>query len=417
MEFFGRRSSAGPDAAHRLLDTPGGPAPEGYTPGEPVDGEVAVHFADDPRKLYQLKQWLPVFELLDERHHVVVVLRDPATLAELSALTPLRCVLAPAVPDLIDLYEISDFKVAVYVNNSGHNFESLTQRRIQHVHVNHGESDKVCMVSNQVKAYDRVFVAGPNAVARHRAALMSFDHDKLVPVGRPQLDLRPAPLLAPTDRRTVLYAPTWEGENASNNYTSVDVFGPEIVAAALAVPDVRVVYKPHPRVPLSPLPSMVDSHDAIVRLVEDAARRDPDAGHQVRADGDILAVFPGCDLIVTDVSSVGLDFLYLRPEQPMFIADRREDRARLLAEAPIAAAADIVDSTTLAALTATITDRLAADARRADRRAARRGYFGDLGPGESTARFLDAVTETAELRDRELALLAEARTSTPGRSA
>ncbi|EWC58849.1 putative integral membrane protein [Actinokineospora spheciospongiae] len=418
MGFFGRRRSTGSGIdPHRLLDSPRGPQPAGYVPGEPVLGEVAVYFADDPRKLYQLKQWLPVFELLDERHPVVIVLRDLASLAELSTLTPLRCVLAPTFPDLVDLYEVSDFKVAVYVNNSVHNFHSLTQRTMLHVHVNHGESDKVCMVSNQVKAYDRVFVAGPNAVARHHAALIGFDDAKLVPVGRPQLDLRPAPLLPPTDRRTVLYAPTWEGENASNNYTSVDVFGPRIVEAALAVPGTRVVYKPHPRVVVSPLPSVAADHREIIRLITEADRLDPAAGHRVHLTGDILAVFPGCDLIVTDVSSVGLDFLYLRVDQPMFIADRYDDRERLLAAAPVAAAADIVDSSTVADLAATIADRLAADPRRADRHAARRGYFGDLGPGESTARFLAAIDETAATRDSGLALLAEGRTSTPGRSA
>ncbi|WP_158075580.1 CDP-glycerol glycerophosphotransferase family protein [Actinokineospora bangkokensis] len=382
-----------------------------------MPGEVAVYFADDPRKLYQLKQWLPVFELLDAHHPTVVITRNERTAAELAGLTALRVVLAPSFPDLVELYETSDFKVAVYVNNSVHNFHSLMQRRVLHVHVNHGESDKVCMVSNQVKAYDRVFVAGPNAVARHRAALIGFDEAKLVPVGRPQLDLRPQPLLAPSGRRTILYAPTWEGENASNNYTSVDVLGPRVVAAALAVPGTRVVYKPHPRVPVSPLPSVAEAHREVVRLVEAAARLDPDAGHQVHATGDILAVFPGCDLIVTDVSSVGLDFLYLRVDQPMFIADRYDDRDRLLREAPVAAAADVVDSSTIADLTATLTARLADDTRRGDRHAARRGYFGDLGPGESTTRFLAAITETAALRDACLAALADGRASAPGRSA
>ncbi len=64
-----------------------------------------------------------------------------------------------------------------------------------HIHVNHGESDKVSMVSNQAKAYDKVFVAGEAAVRRHRAALVDFDESTLVRVGRPQLDLNPTPTL------------------------------------------------------------------------------------------------------------------------------------------------------------------------------------------------------------------------------
>jgi hypothetical protein len=45
----------------------------------------------------------------------------------------------------------------------------------------------------------------------------------------------------PSPRRTVLYAPTLQGESASNNYTSLDVLGEAIIAAALAVPDVCLV--------------------------------------------------------------------------------------------------------------------------------------------------------------------------------
>src|SRR5262249_7350732 len=100
----------------------------------------------------------------------------------------------------------------------------------------HGESDKVSMASNQAKAYDRVLVAGEAALRRYREALIEFDERRFVPVGRPQLDLRPEPVLPPTARRTVLYAPTWEGENAANNFTSVDVHGPAIAAATLPLP-------------------------------------------------------------------------------------------------------------------------------------------------------------------------------------
>jgi len=361
---------------------------------------VVVYFADDPPRLYQLRQWLPVFERLDGRHRVLIVTRDPRTYAQVCRLTPLSCVLAVAFPDLVDLYESGDHKIAIYVNNSAHNFQSLTARRMLHVHVNHGESDKVCMASNQVKAYDRVFVAGEAAVRRHRAALMEFDETRLVRIGRPQLDLRPTSVLPPTGRRTILYAPTWEGENSSNNYTSIDVYGPSIVAAMLALPDVRVVYKPHPRVATSLDPGMAAAHRQITGLLEAAAGRDPAGGHRMQATADILAVFPGCDLMITDVSSVGLDFLYLWPDKPLFMTDRRNDRERLHADAPVSRCADIVDAASIDVLGRTLAARLARDQHRAAREATRRYYFGDLAPGESTERFLAAVEEAVVTRDR-----------------
>ena len=402
MGFLTNRRARKDEDPHRFLDTPSGPRPHGYVPGEGVRGEVAVYFADDPRKLYQLRQWLPVFERLDAHHPLVIITRHPKTYAELGELTGLRRVLAPAFPDLMNLYEASDFKAGVYVNNSVHNFHALRQPRMLHVHVNHGESDKVCMVSNQVKAYDRVFVAGDAAIYRHRAALIGFDESRLVPVGRPQLDLSPEPLLPPTSRRTILYAPTWEGENASNNYTSVDVLGPQIMAAALAVPDVRVVYKPHPRVAISPLPSMAGAHQQIVELLETAAQRDPGAGHRYVAAGDILAVFEGCDLMITDVSSVGLDFLYRRAGRPMLIADRYDDPRRLHNEAPISRCADVVDSATVGDLTERLTGLFTTDPHRAARETMRKYYFGDLAPGESTERFVAAIGDAIATRDHLL---------------
>ena len=381
------------DDPHRYLNGVHVCQPQGYTPGESVDGEIVVYFADDPRKLYQLRQWLPVFDLLDQRHPVVIVMRNAEAYAALGGLTRLRALLVPTWPDLASVYETSDFRMVIYVNNSTYNFQSLGAPAMAHVHVNHGESDKICMVSNKVKAYDRVFVAGEAAVRRHRAALVDFDEDKLVRVGRPQLDLRPEPMLVPTDRPTILYAPTWEGENSSNDYTSVEVYGETILAAALAVPGARVVYKPHPRVISSTTPAIVGAHERLVRMLDHVMEEDPNAGHRAELDSDILAVIPSCDLMITDVSSVGLDFLYLRREQPVFITDRHSDRTQINTEVPISRCADVIDATTIGDLTKMLIARLAHDEHRTGRVEMRRYYFGDLAPGESTARFLSAIDE------------------------
>jgi hypothetical protein len=200
----------------------------------------------------------------------------------------------------------------------------------------------------------------------------------------------------------VLYAPTWEGDADNNCYTSVDVFGPQIVRALLTVPGVRVVYKPHPKVTTSEDPTVAAGHRAILALLDQASAADPEAGHEAILDGDILAVFAHCDAMVTDVSSVGLDWLYLRTEAPLLLTDRWEDRDRLLSDAPISRVADVVDSANLDTLAELVASRLADDAHREDRTAMRQHYFGDLAVGESTERFLAAVTELATLRDRLL---------------
>ena len=363
---------------------------------------VIAYFADDPTRTYQLTQWLDVLEVLHESHPVGIVARDPDSAVLLGSRTTLPVFSAPTFPELTALYGELDAKVALYCNNSMLNFQSLIDGRLLHVHINHGESDKQSMASNNAKAYDRVFVAGEAAVQRHAAGLLEFDLGRLVRIGRPQLDLRPASLLVPSSRRTVLYAPTWERRRGVQrlHLGGHDRGGDR--PAILAVPDARVVYVPHPKVTNSLTPAVREAHREILGLVSEAAWREPDAGHATILGGDILAVMPDCDAMVTDVSSVGLDWLYLRTEKPIFITDRHQDAERFRMEVPVSRCADVIDDSNLTDLTALLTARLEHDEHHLARVAMRHHYFDDIQVGDSTTRFLDAVSGLVTLRDRLL---------------
>jgi hypothetical protein len=368
---------------------------------------VIAYFAGDPSRTYQLVQWLEVLASLDDVHPVCIVLRDPTSAPVITGRTDLPVHVAETLPELTELYAALDARVVLYCNNSAQNFESLLDGRRLHVHVNHGESDKQSMASNNAKAYDRVFVAGEAAVQRYVTGLLEFDASRLVRVGRPQLDLRRTPLVGPSARRTVLYAPTWEGDAEYNDYTSVDTMGEAIARAVLAVPDVRLVYKPHPQVVNSRTPAVADGHRGILRLMAEALREEPDAGHEPVLGGDILAVMPACDAIVTDVSSVGLDWLYLHTDKPVFLTDRHDDAEALRAQIPISRCADIIDTDALDGLTALLADRLERDEHQLARMAMRHHYFDDLHVGDSTARFLGAVSELVALCEQLLADVAD----------
>jgi len=251
---------------------------------------VIAYFGDDPTRLYQLAQWLPVLEILDETHPVGILARDPETADLTAGLTRLPVFAAPDFDEMHELLPELDAKVAVYCNNSMRNFQSLIDSRMLHVHINHGESDKQSMVSNNAKAYDRVFVAGEAAALRIERGLLAFDTTRLVRIGRPQLDLQPEPLIEESSRTTVLYAPTWEGDAEYNDYSSVDLFGEQIVRSVLAQPEVRLVYKPHPKVTTSLTPRIADGHRRILELLAEAAASDPEAGHVAILEGDILAL-------------------------------------------------------------------------------------------------------------------------------
>ena len=137
---------------------------------------VIAYFADDPTRTYQLIQWLDVLAVLNKEHPVGIVLRDPESLPVVQSRTDLPVFTAPSFPELTELYGELDAKVVLYCNNSMRNFQSLLDGRKMHVHINHGESDKQSMASNNAKAYDRVFVAG-EAAGKPTLTLRDSQHE------------------------------------------------------------------------------------------------------------------------------------------------------------------------------------------------------------------------------------------------
>jgi hypothetical protein len=366
--------------------------------------EVVVYFPETLARGYQLTQWLPVMEAVARERPVACVLRSPDTYAALSASTSLPLALLRRYEDVMAYYERGRSKVVLYVNHGQLNFQSLTHRTALHVHLNHGESDKRSSFSNQAKAYDRVFVAGEIAERRYLDNLLEFEPRRLVRVGRPPLDFAPGPALPPGPAPTVLYAPTWEGESADNDWSSVRRLGVPVVEQLLRLGTVRVLYKPHPRIAVSDDPEVRLAHRTIVRLLASTSPGDGLAGHAALDGVDVLAALASADVLVTDVSAVALDHLFLRPDRPIVLTDVRGDAQVLQAATPLAAGSDVVHAGNVAGLGALVTEQLDTDPRRADRLAVRKAYFGDLAAdGESTARFAAEVRRLCDLRDQLVA--------------
>jgi hypothetical protein len=394
-------------AANKLREY-GASEPDGFDITAIPSADIALYFPDTPHKIYQIAQWLPVFEANPDIRTIVVV-RSVEAYHELLQRTSLRVLLVPKYEQLMALYDRADFHAVVYVNNGWTNFQSLSFQQAVHIHVNHGESDKICMVSNQAKAYDKVFVAGEAAVRRHGAALAWFDPSHLVRVGRPQLDLPVDSPLPPYAGITITYAPTWEGEDDANNYTSVDRYGPRVVTAALAQPGARVIYKPHPRVVSSKDAAVAQGHAQIVRLIEQAAAAHPERGHSILLAADMLGVIRDTDVMIADVSSVTLDFVYLRPDSPLILCDRRSNREQLLEDAPIAAGTHVVDDVSIASLTGDLAAIVTDDPMRDTRHELRDFYFDSLAPGQSTERFWSEMSRAIEEHDQALHALSRIR--------
>ncbi len=371
------------------------PTYDPFTAESAAGAQVAYFFADTPSRIYQIAQWLPVIEKSPANLSAVIITRSAASTEELRKLTNIPIIHARTFDLLMSLLELSKFKAIIYVNNSYQNFQTLSYQQAVHIHVNHGESDKISMVSNQAKAYDRVFVAGPAAKDRYLKAVAWIDQNKLITVGRPQLDLGQPPFAAEPKLKTITYAPTWEGEDEANNYTSMDLYGKKIIDAALNQSDCRTIYKPHPRILTSKDPEVVAAHKYIVSRLNKAP-------HQVLLEGDVIEVLLGTDLLMSDISSVTLDYLYLKPEGAIFLSDRRTDFVALKSESPVASAATIIDEKSVDELSAQLKKTLEKDDLAAKRAEVCRYYFGGIVAGESSKTYFAEISKS--INEHEVAV-------------
>lgn len=356
----------------------------------PAPVEAVLYFADLPVNLYQLRQWYEPMRQLGERHPVAVVARSPITAKVLLDECPLPVEYVPSMEALEPWLARQRVGAFFYVNQNAANFSAMRMTEPAHVFVSHGESDKAYMASNQLRAYDWTFVAGPAAVRRIEAAVYDLDPQRLVEIGRPQVDVDwPGPELPRDDRTTVLYAPTWEGDRPSMSYSSLLSHGEALVASLLGTGRHRVVYRPHPRT------GVQDSryrraHRAVVAAIKAA---DPAAAHVVDTGRDFGWQVRAADVCVCDVSAVAFDWLasgkpivLTKPVAPTAVlgSEGLAARAPLLTAAEAPQAAELVDRV-----------RSTPDAGMAE---LTRDHFGDTTPGASMGRFLRAASQVIERR-------------------
>ena len=353
--------------------------------------QIAVYFADSRVNMYQIRQWYAPLAELAKRWPVAVIARSPGTMLNLLDESPVPAVYLRQMADLEKFIHNQDIKIVFYVNQNTKNFQMFRYGRMWHVFINHGESDKMYMTTNQFKAYDYSLVAGDAARERLSRKLWNFDVDaKTLSIGRPQADHFAGELPYPADDRTVvLYAPTWEGDRPSAAYGSIATHGVALVSALLATGTHRVLYRPHPR------SGVIDAaygaaNRSIIAAIAAANAADP-AAHHVYDDGKELGwQLAGADVAITDVSAMVYD--RLATGKPLIVARPAS------ADADVDLSGYLGDCEWLAADSAgnivAIADRVqnSAEAKERLEHWVTR-HFGDTAPGAATARFHGAVEQ------------------------
>jgi hypothetical protein len=359
---------------------------------KPETFTIAVFFSGTVDSYYQIEQWRKPFEALNRKHALLYLVTDYEVYLKFAKTETLSVIYLQTFTDLINYYQETDLSVILYINNALRNFQSLRHGQSYHVHLNHGESEKESMYSNQSQGYDLVCTVGQRGIDRYRENLLNFQVDKYVPIGRPQLDFIDT-LSSPAKpgQKVILYAPTWEATHPTMNYTSIPICGIELVKQILANDDYYLIYKPH-----SALGSRDESaRQANLQILQLIATSEHACD---MSDTPINDVFTLVDFSFFDNSSVMID--YLHTNKPAAYIEVREDQSiHLLADAFITLKAH----EDMPELTFFLNDVFSKDEKSEQRQNIKQHYLGNYRHGESTIAFITLMDNLVDKRKQKLA--------------
>lgn len=353
--------------------------------------QIGVYFADSDVNMYQMRQWYEPLKQLHERWPVLIVCRNPEGAAALIQESGLPVIFAPHVKHLEKVVSKQPLKLVLYVNQNTRNFQMLRYGERWHVFINHGESDKMYMTTNQIKTYDYALIAG--AAARKRLDLNVWGYDvdeRTFQIGRPQADFMVGQAPYPRDSRiNVLYAPTWEGDRPAAAYGSILTHGEALAQAVLQSPAHRLIYRPHPRSGVVN-EEYAAANKRIKHAIDQANSADPSARHVVDESGSITWQLSQTDVAICDISAM--------------IYDRLAVGKPVLVTRPLSIAAEVDEHGYLKEcewLTAEQSGNVLQEIDRVLHDSATQSklafwadyYFGDITPGAQTARFEFAIED------------------------
>lgn len=241
---------------------------------------------------------IPWFVILRESHHLKAF--DEANLP-MALIVPDDAALGTCLPP--------QTRIVFYANNSQKNRKMMALHPdVLHIQLLHGDSDKPPSYSPLTKNYDLVFVAGQMGIDRYAQNGVHIPAEKFRIVGRPQVRaISNLPRDSADCLRKIIYMPTWRGFFEDTQFSSLDRAS-EIIETVLASnARLELHFKPHPLSYKDPLWPQFE------RDIRKALNRVRPNGNQgvFREDGTSpFDLYNEADLLITDISSVMIDFLY-----------------------------------------------------------------------------------------------------------
>lgn len=197
-----------------------------------------------------------------------------------------------------------------YANNGFKNVEMINASpKLRHVQLLHGDSDKPSSYNPSVRCYTDLFVSGQMGVDRYTNHGVYIDPDKTVVVGRPQVsDVTVVETAAKKSVITIGYMPTWYGYFEETQLSSLKIAGSmikRILSHDFGDVKMNIIFKAHPLTYKDP------ASQEFLKEVRSATKLGTNNTLEILDETtDAISVFNKSDILISDISSVVIDFLY-----------------------------------------------------------------------------------------------------------
>lgn len=264
-----------------------------------IDASFVFYFsAPDLHEPTHVNMWIEPLNSLNMKWFVIV--RERVHLKYFREPNRPKAIFIEKNSDLTSLLP-PDTNTVFYANNGQKNRTMIAaEPDATHVQLLHGDSDKPPSFSPLSKNFNYLFVAGKMAIDRYKNNGVFIDNKKFKIVGRPQVS---EIITGKTNNtiRTIGYMPTWRGFFEDTEFSSLDRSAQIIKNVSETLKESSLLFKPHPMSFKDP--EWPVFHREITSSLVGGSR-------EVTKDETPFDIFNASDILICDISSVMIDFLY-----------------------------------------------------------------------------------------------------------
>ena len=253
---------------------------------------------------YHISMWTPYLQKLNINFYIMV--RESKYRKKLLEITKDIPVIEAISMQDVENFLLPSVQIALYANNGTKNTHLVRFNHLTHIQMLHGDSEKAPSFNPVSKMYDKLFVCGQRAIDRYEENDVHINKDVFSIVGRPQVSQikKYYEQEYVDDIKTILIAPTWLGIHKDSQYSSLMQVGVLIDTILSMNLKYKIILRLHPLTDINSIQLA-----SYMKNIEEKLELDS-INHIFNSKNDIIDDFNNSNCIVTDVSSVPVDYLY-----------------------------------------------------------------------------------------------------------